>query len=366
VVIWEMTTGKRLFGANPAQTDIDIAREIVDHEARRPSTVKPGYPEQLEHVVMKGLARDPALRYQTAEALQIDLEAMIRTRGMWVSSRDVIAFMRDLFADRLTAWQSAQRDGRSAAEMLAAVYSAPSTSTVSPIQLAPGPNPSLPPQQQPQPSSPQPSPPRSIALWVVGVVLVIAASVFGGWLAGRGARTTTPSTAAPSKPPTGPTATTDPPIRPLPRTPPPATAGGEAPADLDTEDEHFFQADDYLITDEAYTSGRLEKLEVAKMTAPAKGPNQPATFLTSESVVRTTNHYWRTRVATPDDLVFGAIAFCPTVNHWDNHSRKLDNKLESRMSPWSIARITDVADVDNGKVQLGELTCRTNVVRVQL
>jgi hypothetical protein len=105
---------------------------------------------------------------------------------------------------------------------------------------------------------------------------------------------------------------------------------------------------------------------VAKMTAPAKGPNQPATFLTAEAAVRSTNHFWRTRVARTEDLVFGAIAFCPTENYYDDHSRKLDEKNDSRMSLWSIARITDVADIERGKVQLGELTCLTNVVRVQL
>src|SRR6185312_11733138 len=73
VVIWEMTVGERLFGAN-RESDFEILKAIVDNDAPRPSTRKSDYPPALEAIVMKGLARDKTQRYQTADEMQGELE----------------------------------------------------------------------------------------------------------------------------------------------------------------------------------------------------------------------------------------------------------------------------------------------------
>src|SRR5215468_6016232 len=55
VVIWEMTVGERLFGAH-RESEFEILKAIVEADALRPSSRKPGYPAALEAIVMKGLA----------------------------------------------------------------------------------------------------------------------------------------------------------------------------------------------------------------------------------------------------------------------------------------------------------------------
>ena len=55
VVLYELTTGRRLF---KAATDKETARLIVDGVVPRPSTVVPHYPPDLEAIVMRSLRRD--------------------------------------------------------------------------------------------------------------------------------------------------------------------------------------------------------------------------------------------------------------------------------------------------------------------
>ncbi len=47
---------------------------------RRPSLVRPGVPAELDWVVLKAIHRDPALRYQTVDALSADVRRFLRGR----------------------------------------------------------------------------------------------------------------------------------------------------------------------------------------------------------------------------------------------------------------------------------------------
>src|ERR1043165_3481088 len=102
VVIWEMTVGERLFGAN-RESDFEILKAIVDRDAPRPSTRKPDYPAALEAIVMKGLARDKGQRYPTADEMQGELEGFMRSHNAWASARDVAKFMESQLPDRAAA-----------------------------------------------------------------------------------------------------------------------------------------------------------------------------------------------------------------------------------------------------------------------
>jgi hypothetical protein len=61
----------------------------------------PGYPRDLEAIVMKALARERDRRYATAEELQVDLEEYAREHRKLLSSAKLAHFMVDLFAEEI-------------------------------------------------------------------------------------------------------------------------------------------------------------------------------------------------------------------------------------------------------------------------
>jgi eukaryotic-like serine/threonine-protein kinase len=70
VVLYEMATGKRPFGDKPP---VALAHDIGYTEPEPPRKRRPGLSEGLERIIRKGMARDPALRYQTAREMGADL-----------------------------------------------------------------------------------------------------------------------------------------------------------------------------------------------------------------------------------------------------------------------------------------------------
>jgi serine/threonine-protein kinase len=78
VVLWEMTTGERLFRA---ENDLATMRRIADGYRVHPSSVIDGYPAELESMVMRALAHDRDQRYATMRELAEELDAFARTNG---------------------------------------------------------------------------------------------------------------------------------------------------------------------------------------------------------------------------------------------------------------------------------------------
>ncbi len=96
ILLYEMTTGRTLFtGAN----DYYVMSRIVRGIYARPREVDPAYPEALERIVLRALARDPAERYVSAQALQLDLEAYARDARISLSPRVLAQTMLELFGD---------------------------------------------------------------------------------------------------------------------------------------------------------------------------------------------------------------------------------------------------------------------------
>ncbi len=104
-VMFEITTGRRPFRG---QGDFDIMEQIVHHGAPRPSAIVNGYPLELEAIVMKLLAREREDRYQSAEDMLHDLDGFLGTHKLWASTKVVGKYMRQLFAERVEAWDSAR------------------------------------------------------------------------------------------------------------------------------------------------------------------------------------------------------------------------------------------------------------------
>src|SRR5262245_55758082 len=98
ILLWEMTVGRRLF---LFKGELASLQRIVYADAPRPSSYDPDYPPQLEHIVMRALARDPRQRYQSAEQLQIDLEQFALDHRLSVSAVSMALEMRTLFHDQV-------------------------------------------------------------------------------------------------------------------------------------------------------------------------------------------------------------------------------------------------------------------------
>lgn len=115
ILLYEATTGRRLFDG---KSDFVTLEMITRGEITSPRDHVHDYPGELEAIVRKALAVDPNARYQTAEALVVDLENFASGRGLSLSRRERGRYLRERFADKLHAWESAQSEGKSLATHL--------------------------------------------------------------------------------------------------------------------------------------------------------------------------------------------------------------------------------------------------------
>jgi len=98
-VLYEMTTGKRLFSRD---TSLLSMKAITEQRIPSPSEVVSDYPEALERVVMRALERDREARYPTAAAMRAELAEVARDLGAPALMEDRLAErMRELFPERL-------------------------------------------------------------------------------------------------------------------------------------------------------------------------------------------------------------------------------------------------------------------------
>lgn len=119
VLLYELSTGQKLFlRKGRHEQDRDVLQRIRDAAFVAPSSHVPGYPAELEHILRKALARDPDARHQTAEQLQIALEAFARQARLDVSASGLTSFMAETYKGEVLAWREAQQKGIGLAEYL--------------------------------------------------------------------------------------------------------------------------------------------------------------------------------------------------------------------------------------------------------
>jgi serine/threonine-protein kinase len=116
VMLFELTTGKRLFKGS---SEFETLKLICERDYPKPSQVRPGYPPELERIVMKSLAKDTSERYQNAREMQGDLEAFIRNNRIAVSNIALSQFMQGLFEDKLQSQKEALIQGKALADIIA-------------------------------------------------------------------------------------------------------------------------------------------------------------------------------------------------------------------------------------------------------
>jgi len=91
IILWEMLAGRRLFYG---ETDFATVKQV--QEAKIPSlrAENPEVPAELEQILARALARDPAARYPTARDLGKDLTAFLFRFGRSITAYDVAEVVR--------------------------------------------------------------------------------------------------------------------------------------------------------------------------------------------------------------------------------------------------------------------------------
>jgi serine/threonine protein kinase len=113
LILHELLTGRRVY---PKGSDPSIVELVRNADIKPPSQIRRSVTPQLDKIVMRGLAPDPAHRYATADAMRRSLVTIDISTGRRLSQQDVAALMRSLFSEELaTEQERTQRFARIAA-----------------------------------------------------------------------------------------------------------------------------------------------------------------------------------------------------------------------------------------------------------
>ncbi len=201
VLLYEMTVGRL---PHDGESDHERFAAAVDRDAIRPRALAPSYPAELEAIALRGLERDPDRRFASALEMQRALEGFARARRLDLSSFGLAQLMERLCSDKLEAWRTAQREGRTLADHVAAMRTA--TGQRVPPEMPPA-------ERAPVPVEDAGAPPRRAVSGrrravLGGGALLLAAAGLVWWMQGRTGtapasaspevKTASPTTAAPA------------------------------------------------------------------------------------------------------------------------------------------------------------------------
>jgi eukaryotic-like serine/threonine-protein kinase len=97
VVLWELTTGRRLFRM---ESDLETLERVQACVVPPPSTVVENYPVELEAIVMRALAKDLSKRFPTAREMSRTLQQYLMRTGSFLSSDEIGAYVKQVLSDR--------------------------------------------------------------------------------------------------------------------------------------------------------------------------------------------------------------------------------------------------------------------------
>jgi len=98
IVLYELLTLERLF---LGESDFETLEKIRKVEVAPPTLYNPHVPKELEDIVLKGLAKDPNLRYQTGHEMQQALQKFMFNQSLYFTNKDLAATMQENAADEL-------------------------------------------------------------------------------------------------------------------------------------------------------------------------------------------------------------------------------------------------------------------------
>lgn len=103
IVLWELLTGRRLFKRD---SHVKMINAVLNEDIPQPSLYEPTLDLNLESIVLKALAREPADRYQTTEAFQQALVDYAQRANMDISPGRLKAFVERVAGDHLREEQA--------------------------------------------------------------------------------------------------------------------------------------------------------------------------------------------------------------------------------------------------------------------
>ena len=118
ILLYELTVGKRLYRGT---SEFEVLKRIVEGTVAPPRSLEPDYPEALEAIVMRGLEKEPHLRWQTTREMGQALEAYAHEARIGLSTMALGSYMEEVFGSKVEAWREAQREGKDLAQHIAAL-----------------------------------------------------------------------------------------------------------------------------------------------------------------------------------------------------------------------------------------------------
>ncbi len=115
-LLYEMTTGNPPF---VAESEYELLTQIISQEAPPPRRPDGPYPADLAAIVTRSLGRAREDRYQSAQELQLALEAFAREHKLMVSPVSLAGYVESLFGARVTEWRQALASGKTLVDHLA-------------------------------------------------------------------------------------------------------------------------------------------------------------------------------------------------------------------------------------------------------
>jgi serine/threonine-protein kinase len=100
IVLYESTTGKQPFDGD---NDLIVMQRLARGEFIPPSRLVPGYPLELEHIVMRAMQPEPQHRFANAEQMRIALEEWIARSGPIVTQTNVAYVVRERIGNIIDA-----------------------------------------------------------------------------------------------------------------------------------------------------------------------------------------------------------------------------------------------------------------------
>jgi len=96
--LYHLITRRAPFEGSPSQ----VLTALATREPTHPSTLRPGLPRDLQAILERGMARNPASRYATASELEADLRAFLDYRPVTARPTTVVGrFLRQTLRSRL-------------------------------------------------------------------------------------------------------------------------------------------------------------------------------------------------------------------------------------------------------------------------
>jgi eukaryotic-like serine/threonine-protein kinase len=110
IILWELLAGRRLF---MGETDLETVRMVQQARVPPIRQFNPKVSVELERVMLRALAGDPAARYQTARDFGRDLNNMLFHMGRAVSSFDIAQLVEPIRLEREDKKKRGKYDRRS-------------------------------------------------------------------------------------------------------------------------------------------------------------------------------------------------------------------------------------------------------------